>query len=102
MKPSYETVRNRLIEKKIARERLKYSAVHAKNRFSPRNLLREGKQKLDDVTDAVIDEGVGAVVRYKWPLAGITAAIGLYMARKPIYRWARKLRSKTQDIHDNF
>ena len=93
MKPNYQSVRKKMAEKQIARAQLIKSASHAKKRFKPGNLIQEGKSNAEDFAYKIIDESIGVIIQHKWPLAGVAVAAGAFFARKPLYNWARKLRT---------
>ncbi len=92
MKPGIKDVREKQASKEFAHVRLRASASHAKQRFAPGNLVMEGKEKAEEVTDVIIDEGIDLAKKHKWPLAGVAAAIGLLLARKPIQDVVSKIR----------
>ncbi|WP_164114487.1 hypothetical protein [Sphingorhabdus sp. Alg239-R122] len=92
MKPGIKDIHEKQARKKLAHVQLKASAAHAKQRFAPGNLVMEGKEKAEQVTDVIVDESIDLAKKHKWPLAGVAAAIGLLLARKPIQDAVSKIR----------
>lgn len=81
----------------IARAQLADTIGEIANRFSPKVLLGQAWEEVRDMSGLVADDAVKAVKAVKdrpLALSGIAAAIGLFLARKPIASAFSRRRSK--------
>lgn len=67
-----------------ARQRLAGTLVELQARLNPKALAREAVQELRETGEEFAREGLDAVKRHPLTVGGIAAAIGLFLARRPI------------------
>jgi ElaB/YqjD/DUF883 family membrane-anchored ribosome-binding protein len=67
-----------------ARQRLASTLIELQARLNPRALAREAAQELKETGQELAREGLDAIKRHPLTLAGVLAAIGLFLARRPL------------------
>lgn len=67
-----------------ARQRLAGTLVELQARLNPKALAREAVQELKETGEEFARNGLDAVKRHPLTVGGIAAAIGLFLARRPI------------------
>jgi ElaB/YqjD/DUF883 family membrane-anchored ribosome-binding protein len=69
-----------------ARQRLAGTLVELQARLNPKALARDAVQELKESGQEIARDGLDAVKRHPLTVGGIAAAIGLFLARRPIRR----------------
>jgi ElaB/YqjD/DUF883 family membrane-anchored ribosome-binding protein len=67
-----------------ARKRLAGTLVEIQARLNPKALAREAAQELKETAQEMAREGLEGLKQHPITLAGATAAVGLFLARKPL------------------
>jgi ElaB/YqjD/DUF883 family membrane-anchored ribosome-binding protein len=69
-----------------ARRRLAGTLVEIQARLNPRALAREAAHELREAGQELAREGLETVKRHPLTMAGVAAAIGLFLTRRPLRR----------------
>lgn len=76
-----------------ARKRLTDTLVALQARLNPRALAKEAAEELKEAGEQMLRNGVEAVKQQPVKAAGVAAAVGLFLLRKPL----RKLAERAQE-----
>jgi hypothetical protein len=79
-----------------ARQRLAGTLVEIQARLNPKALAREAAQDLREAGHELAREGIESVKRHPLTVAGALAAIGLFVARRPVRALLAKLPDQDQ------
>ena len=67
-----------------ARKRLAGTLVDIQARLKPKALVREALEELKEAAQDIAREGLDELKRHPLTLAGVSAAVGLFLARGPL------------------
>lgn len=74
-----------------ARQRLAGTLVEIQARLNPKSLAREAARDLREAGQELAREGLESAKRHPLTVAGVLAAIGLFVARRPVRALLAKL-----------